>query len=190
MTQQYSEHISRFDGVVYREIVRFTDTRGDTSEFFNNLLLPKYFNSFTVTQMLEATSVAGVIRGIHFSAMDNPQYKIVKCIRGSISDVIVDLRPNSSTFGQWEVFELSDQNSGVLFIPHGFGHAYEVLSSTASVIYALDTGFQFEKEYSINPLDKELSLPWTNQMHTLSEKDANAKSFRDACQEHLRNYPS
>jgi dTDP-4-dehydrorhamnose 3,5-epimerase len=184
-----TQHQPLFDEVVYRETKRFIDSRGTTTEFFSNRSLPASFHSFKVTQMLESTSAAGVIRGIHYSSLDNPQSKIVRCLKGQIKDVVVDLRPGSATFGEWKVFELSDENSGLLYIPHGFGHAYEVISSEATVIYALDTNYQFEKEYSINPLDKDLSLPWTNQVHSLSEKDLGANSFqivrRELCQYYL-----
>jgi dTDP-4-dehydrorhamnose 3,5-epimerase len=190
MSQQYSEYESHFNGVVYRELSRFVDSRGTTTEFFTNRSLPENFRLFKVTQLMEATSVAGVIRGIHYSAPDNPQYKIVRCLRGNIKDIVVDLRPGSATFGEWRVFELSEDNSSVLFIPHGFGHAYEVVSSHATVVYALDTSFQFDKEYSIHPMDKDLSLPWTKQDHTLSEKDSSAKSFENVCKELLQFYSS
>lgn len=182
---------SYFNGVVYyREASQFLDSRGQTTEFFSSRSLPISFQSFRVTQILEATSHAGVIRGIHFSSVDNPQSKIVRCLRGHVKDIVIDLRANSATFGEWEVFELSEQNSGVLFIPQGFGHSYEVISTEATVIYALDTNFHFDKEHSIYPLDRELSLPWTNQIHTLSEKDSNAKRFNEVRSELIRHFSS
>jgi len=158
------------------------DTRGSTSEIFNLNIrhLSPSLENLEITQILEATSTLGVIRGIHFSARKNPQLKIVRCIVGKIRDIIIDLRIDSSTFGKFEVIELDSAKSENLIISPGFGHSYQVISNSATVVYALQTNFNFSQEYCINPLDKDLNLPWSNIPAILSERDANSPSYAEA----------
>jgi dTDP-4-dehydrorhamnose 3,5-epimerase len=158
------------------------DPRGTTSEIFNLGLrnLAPNLKNLEITQILEATSTKGVIRGIHFSARKNPQVKVVRCIAGKIKDILIDLRIDSSTFGEFEVIELESDKCQNLIISPGFGHSYQVISDTATVIYALQTNFNFSQEYSINPLDEELNLPWSNIPVILSERDLNSPTYAEA----------
>lgn len=157
-----------------------SDIRGTTLEIFSINQFPTA-NSFSpVTQILEATSSRGVIRGIHYSSPDNLQTKIVRCVEGKIRDIVIDLRPDSSSFGMYEVFDLNSDNNATLYISHGFGHAYQVLSDNAKVLYALNTRFNFSEEFSINPFDAELNLPWLDIPVIMSAKDANAPLFNVA----------
>jgi dTDP-4-dehydrorhamnose 3,5-epimerase len=153
------------------------DIRGSTWEWFNNTIFSENFSNVKITQLLTAESKKHVIRGIHFSARNNPQYKIVKCTYGSILDVAIDLRRESRTFGQYEVFSLNSTDPMSIMIPEGVGHGYQVISKTATVEYALQTNFQFEEEYVINPFDKFLNIPWKGRDFILSDRDLNGKNF-------------
>jgi dTDP-4-dehydrorhamnose 3,5-epimerase len=157
-----------------------SDNRGSTTEIFNVTQLPPEFTGFSVKQILEAKSSYGVIRGIHYASIGNAQSKIVRCLDGEIRDVIVDLRIDSPTFGEYEVFELNSEDDSSLFISHGFGHGYQVLSRNATVLYALQTDFNFAEEFSINPLDQDLALPWRDIPVILSPRDAKALGFKVA----------
>ena len=157
-----------------------SDSRGSTTEIFNATQLPSGFNGISLTQILEAKSSYGVIRGIHYASISNTQSKIVRCLEGEIRDIVVDLRVDSATFGDFEVFELNSKSDSTLFISHGFGHGYQVLSRNATVLYALQTNFNFSEEFTINPLDLDLSLPWRDIPTILSPRDANALGFKVA----------
>lgn len=156
----------------------YIDSRGTTSEWFSSTNLPNNFLDFNVNQLLNVKNAKNVIRGIHFSSSDNVQLKIVKCVQGSILDLVVDLRIESDTFGQHEVFLLDEDNEVTLFIPHGFGHAYQTLSEVATVQYALQTEFRFSEEYVLNPYDDSLGISWQGENHILSEKDKHGLDFK------------
>ena len=124
-------------------------------------------------------SSRGVIRGMHLQIGDGVT-KLVRCARGAIVDVIVDMREGSPTFGKWQAFELSDENHHQLLVPDGFGHGFCVISEIADVIYkqtayydpALERGFAYD--------DPEVGIEWPLPSSELipSERDANAPSLR------------
>lgn len=176
---------TKFSGVWLRKNKVHEDQRGTTSEMLNIPSLTIDGSKFDVSQILECRSRKNVIRGIHYADASNPQIKVVRCINGQIRDCVIDLRAGSMTFGQYEFFELSGEANQTLIISSGFGHAYEVITETATVIYVNQTNFRFDLEYSINPLDLELALPWKSTSPILSEKDSAAKSFAFAAREIL-----
>jgi dTDP-4-dehydrorhamnose 3,5-epimerase len=180
----YVENFSRtkLSGVWIHHPKSFPDARGTTLEIFNPHRLPPELKGLEISQILESRSSLGVIRGIHYSSSTNPQVKIVRCIQGEIRDCVIDLRPESSTFGVYEVFDLDSKASSSLIISPGFGHAYQVLSADAIVLYALQTSFNFFQEYSIYPLDKDLSLPWANIPTVLSNRDLIAPRYNETLQ--------
>jgi dTDP-4-dehydrorhamnose 3,5-epimerase len=168
---------SSLKGIFLRSSKMHLDKRGSTSEWFNSESLPVNFHNLEINQLISAVSKKNVIRGIHFSGENNPQHKIVKCIDGTILDIVIDLRKNSDTFGKHEVFILDSSKPETLFISKGFGHGYQVLSKNAVVVYALQTNFDFKDEYVINPFDAKLNLPWRKGKYTLSNRDSNGKNF-------------
>lgn len=178
---------TKFSGVWLRDNQVYRDERGTTSEILNIPALVIEGSKFEVSQILESRSKKNVIRGIHYSDASNPQVKVLRCIDGQIRDCVIDLRAGSPTFGQYDVFKLSSEANQTLIISSGFGHAYEVLTESATVLYANQTNFRFDLEYSINPLDLELALPWESSSPILSEKDSVAKSFAFAAREILDN---
>ena len=158
----------------------YEDERGSTVEIVNVPSFNLNIGEFEVSQILESRNRKGVIRGIHYSDQLNPQTKIVRCVSGHIRDCVVDLRPGSATFGQYEFFDLSSDSNKTLIISSGFGHGFEVVTETATVLYAIQTNFNFDLEYRIDPLDPELAIPWHHSSPILSKSDANASSFADA----------
>jgi dTDP-4-dehydrorhamnose 3,5-epimerase len=153
------------------------DERGSTSEIFNSKLVPSNFNKINITQLLIAKNNKNVIRGLHFSRIENPQFKLINCVEGTILDVVIDLRKNSKTFGKHEIFLLDSVNTETLMIPNGFGHGYQVISEGATVHYALQTNFRFEDEFVINPFDPVLNIPWHPGKHILSYRDKHGANF-------------
>jgi dTDP-4-dehydrorhamnose 3,5-epimerase len=122
----------------------------------------------------------GVVRGMHF-ALPPGQAKLVRCARGKIVDIVVDIRRGSPTYGQWEAFELDDENLRQLFVPVGFAHGFCVLSEVADVVYKCSHYYDPELERGIHFRDPEIGIEWPLPVDELvpSERDRNAPTLAD-----------
>ena len=128
-------------------------------------------------------SARGVVRGIHFQ-LPPGQAKLVRCARGTIMDVVVDLRRQSPTYRQWEAHELSDQNQRQLYVPIGFGHGFCVLSDVADVIYKVSGYYDPSIERGIAYDDPDVGVEWPADIElSVSERDATAPHLRDVADE-------
>ncbi len=124
-------------------------------------------------------SVRGVVRGLHYQ-LERPQGKIVRCVRGEILDVAVDIRRSSPTFGQWLGVELTAENRRMLWIPPGFAHGFSALSDEADVLYKCTTMWHQPSDRSIVWNDPDLAIDWRVENPSVSAKDAAGKLFREA----------
>jgi dTDP-4-dehydrorhamnose 3,5-epimerase len=183
MMTNFHEISTELSGIWLYEPTNHVDERGSTTELLNVNHLPEEISDCKVTQLLTSSSVKNTIRGVHYAASSNAQVKILTCTYGEIMDIVVDLRPHSLTFGKYEVIQLTASSSRVLMLSPGFGHAYEVISDSATMMYAIETQFRFDLEFSINPLDEDLSLPWNTSTPVISKKDLNGKTFNAAINE-------
>lgn len=120
------------------------------------------------------------LRGIHFQNNPMAQSKLVRCTRGKILDVVVDLRKGSPTYKKWIMVELSEDNKRMLFIPKGFGHAFLTLTDNVEVQYKVDEYYSKEYDRSIRWNDPEISIDWPVKDPILSEKDRNAPFLKDS----------
>jgi len=127
----------------------------------------------------------GVLRGLHFQRPPVSQAKLVRVTKGSVYDVIVDLRKNSKTFGRWQGFELSSGNFNMLFVPKGFAHGFCTLENETEFIYKVDEFYSPEKDSGIAWNDRTLSIDWPIQEPILSEKDKKQQTF----DEFIKNNP-
>ena len=154
----------------------FFDDRGFFFESYNK----KLFNLNTdFIQDNESESKKGVIRGLHFQTPPFQQTKLVRCIKGSILDVAVDLRASSRTFGSHFSIELSCQNKKQLFIPKGFAHGFQVLSEKAIVSYKVDNFYNPSFESGLIWNDIDLKINWKKTLKTIvSKKDKDLQSFK------------
>ena len=116
-------------------------------------------------------SIYGVLRGLHFQKKPYEQAKLVRCVRGKIFDVAVDLRENSKTYGKYVSAILSEKNKEMLFIPRGFAHGFLVLSTSAEVLYKTDNIYSKASESGIIWNDVTINIPWPIKNPILSEKD-------------------
>ena len=123
-------------------------------------------------------SSMGVLRGLHFQ-INKPQGKLVRVVRGKVYDVAVDIRENSTTFGQWEAIILSEENKRQLWVPPGFAHGFIVLSETADFEYKCTDYYDPSDEGSILWNDPDLNIPWPTNDPNLSGKDSNAEKLVD-----------
>ena len=156
------------------------DDRGAFLEAFTATALEEITGRrLELAQINTSISRQGVIRGIHAAHPPPGQAKYVMCLVGRILDVVVDLRPESPTYGRWDSVELDDESRGAIFISERLGHGFQVLSETATVVYATSSPYDPAREYAVNPLDPDIAIGWHDLGRpALSPKDASAPSLR------------
>lgn len=125
------------------------------------------------------SSVKGTIRGIHFQKGEHCQAKLVRCAKGSVLDVAVDLRKGSPTYKKWVAVELSAENKRQLLIPRGFGHGFVTLTDEVEFLYKADNYYCYESEGSVRWNDPEIGVDWGIDNPIVSDKDAVAPLFDD-----------
>lgn len=166
------------DGLLILEPRVFADSRGYFFESFserdfNAALEENGLDKVEFVQDNESMSSYGVMRGLHFQRPPYTQAKLVRCVRGAVLDVAVDLRKGSPTYGRHVAVELTEENHRQFFIPHGFAHGFSVLSQTAVFQYKCDNYYAPQSEGGISLLDDSLGIDWKIpvQEAILSEKD-------------------
>jgi dTDP-4-dehydrorhamnose 3,5-epimerase len=155
------------------------DDRGFFVETYRRDLLDGLGVAVDWVQDNQSRSTRGVIRGLHF-ALAPGQAKLVRCARGRVWDVCVDLRRGSPTFGQWEGFDLDDETGRMLYIPVGFAHGYCVTSEVADIVYKCSRYYDpgLERELAFD--DPDLAIDWPNVgARAISRRDREAPRFRD-----------
>jgi len=167
------------EGVVLIKPVIFADDRGFFMETYKYSDFAKNGIKENFVQDNHSKSIKNVLRGIHFQLNPKAQGKLVRCTKGKIFDVAVDLRKNSPTFKQWLGVELSEENKYMLYIPAGFGHAFLTLSEEAEVIYKTTEEYSKEHDSGIRWNDPEINITWGIKDPILSEKDANLPYLKD-----------
>ena len=115
----------------------------------------------------------GTVRGMHFQRKPYGEQKLVSCIKGSIWDVVVDLRAESQTFLQWHAEELSEKNNRALMIPEGFAHGYQTLTDDVELLYCHSNSFDEASEGGLNPKDPRISVEWPSEITVISPRDLN-----------------
>ena len=175
------------EGVYVIEPKVFEDARGYFFESFSQkvfdeeLALPYLGRKVEFVQDNESMSSFGVMRGLHFQRPPHSQAKLVRCVRGRVFDVAVDLRVGSPSYGQWYGVELSEQNRRQLFLDKGFAHGFAVLSQTAVFQYKCDDYYHPECDAGISIMDKSLGIEWPVDIEQaiLSPKDTRQPLFKD-----------
>ncbi len=148
------------EGVKILEPRVFADARGYFFESYCRREFDAKVAPVEFVQDNESRSVRGVIRGLHFQRPPFAQAKLVRCVRGAVLDVVVDIRVGSPTFGRYVAVELSEANHRALFVPHGFAHGYAVLSDEAVFQYKCDNYYAPEAEGGLDMFDPALAIPW------------------------------
>ena len=120
---------------------------------------------------LTLTKKRGMIRGMHFQAEPKPEIKLIRCSRGAIFDVLVDVRRGSPTFGKWEGFELSAENRRELYAPAGFAHGFQCLTDNCEVFYQMSEFYCPDLARGIRFDDPQVGIKWPVANPTLSERD-------------------
>jgi dTDP-4-dehydrorhamnose 3,5-epimerase len=172
---------TELDGLVLIEPEAHGDARGFLVETFRaDALRDLGVQVAEFVQDNQSRSARGILRGLHFQT-DPGQAKLVRCARGAIFDVAVDLRRDSETFGRWEGHELSDANHRQLFVPVGFAHGFLVTSEEADVVYKLDSYYAPASEAGIRWDDPEIGIEWPlgGAEPQLSERDRSAPTLAE-----------
>ena len=171
------------EGLLIIDPTVFGDSRGYFFESYNK----QRFNEATgldidFVQDNQSKSCYGVLRGLHFQKPPYAQSKLVRCVRGKVLDVAVDIRKSSPTFGKYIAVELTEDNHRQLFIPHGFAHGFVVLSEEAIFQYKCDNFYHKESEGAIAWNDPEINIDWTIPFDDvmLSDKDKVNPLLKDA----------
>lgn len=161
------------DGVVIIEPKVFKDQRGYFFESFSQREFEAKVRKINFVQDNESMSSYGVMRGLHFQRPPYTQSKLVRCVKGKVLDVAVDIRKGSPTYGQHVAVELSEDNHRQFFVPRGFAHGFAVLSDTAVFQYKCDNFYAPQADGGISIKDDSLGIDWkiSTDMVILSEKD-------------------
>ncbi|KUO15323.1 dTDP-4-dehydrorhamnose 3,5-epimerase family protein [Streptomyces dysideae] len=169
------------EGAWLLEPVLHRDERGSFHEWFRQPeLRAATGRDFPLAQANFSISRRGSVRGIHFADVPPGQAKYVTCVRGTVLDVIVDLRTGSPTYAQWEAVRLDDHHQAV-YLAEGLGHAFAALTDDAAVVYLCSTGYAPHREYGIHPLDPRLAIEWPPDITpVLSHKDSTAPTLTEA----------
>ena len=172
---------TNINGVYIIEPRIFEDSRGYFFESYNDLEFVDKVGFVDFVQDNESKSSYGVMRGLHFQKPPYTQAKLVRCVRGAVLDVAVDLRKDSPTYGNHVAVELTEDNHRQLFIPKGFAHGFSVLSDIAIFQYKCDNFYHPECDGGINILDESLGIDWKIPMDkaVLSEKDTKHPLLKD-----------
>ena len=140
---------TKLDGLVVLKPTVFKDNRGYFMESYNQKNINKLLGNVNFVQDNESESSRGVLRGLHFQKPPYTQAKLVRCLKGSVLDVALDLRKDSKTYGIFETISLTEENKKQLFIPKGFAHGFIVLSKSAILSYKVDNYYNPESESGI-----------------------------------------
>lgn len=171
------------DGVYVIEPTVYGDHRGYFMETYSDAEFAEIGLNYKFVQDNQSKSRKGVLRGLHFQK-ENTQAKLVRCIKGEVFDVAVDLRPGSTTYGKWEGVILSEENKKMFMIPRGFAHGFLVLSEEAEFTYKCDDVYNPNAEGGLAWNDKDVNIDWPlgdmkiDDLLT-SEKDAKWPSLEE-----------
>ena len=158
------------------ETIAVNDDRGSFLRLYCEQVLSAVIGDRKIAQINHSqTKNPGVIRGMHFQTPPHSEMKLVRCIKGRVWDVAVDLRFGSSTFLKWHGLELSPENKFMIIIPEGFAHGFQSLEPESELIYLHTSAYHSEAEVSIHHADPRLNIRWPLPVTGFSPKDAQAR---------------
>jgi dTDP-4-dehydrorhamnose 3,5-epimerase len=170
--------VNELEGVKVIDSSRSIDARGSTTKLVDSLRsigLEALDNL-----LLSRNTSAGTLRGLHFQKSPNCESKIVTCITGKVMDYVVDLRPDSKTFGKWSKNVLDANKPSVLVIPKGFAHGYQTLEPDTWILYGIDKPYSAADQIVISFFDSDLSIPLELEISHISKRDLDGISMNDA----------
>jgi len=169
--------VEAIEGIELTSCQFSSDDRGTFVKFHPMNLLSNTLDSIALSQ----SPILGTIRGLHFQTEPFAEEKLVTCIQGSIFDVVVDLRPNSKTFGKWTSYNLNSENHLQVYLPKGIAHGFQTLQPNTIVHYGLSAAYNPASSFSIDPLG-ELAINWPISEILVSQRDRQGLSVSSASQ--------
>jgi len=168
-----------FEGLHVVEPEPRSDERGFLARTYcEQEFAAKGLNTCWVQMNHTRTKGAGSLRGLHWQADPWAEIKLVRCLSGRVFDVVVDLRPDSPSFGKWHAEELSAENMRALYIPKGFAHGFQCLEATCELFYLMSEFYLPEMARGLHCLDREVGVEWPLPVVNLSERDANLPGLK------------
>jgi len=157
-----------------------TDERGFFMRTYDDAIFKNYgLDKKWVQENHSRSEHKGVIRGLHFQFPAFVETKMVRCIRGAVLDIFIDLRKNSETFGQWDAIELSEENKKMILIPRGFAHGFCTLTDISEVVYKVDNYYSPDHECGLLWNDPDLNIEWPVEKPILSDKDKKNMTLKE-----------
>jgi dTDP-4-dehydrorhamnose 3,5-epimerase len=158
------------------------EPRADFRGYFARMFCEKEFDSLGLETHIAQCSVSynqrkGTLRGMHYQVSPFEEVKVVRCIRGSVYDVIIDLRRNSSTFKMHFAIELDARSSIALYVPAGFAHGFQTLADDSEVLYQMSQCYSADHSRGVRWNDPAFAIPWPEDTRTILERDANYADF-------------
>lgn len=171
---------TKLKGAYIIDVKRIEDERG----FFGRSFCQKEFEAYGLTNDIRQTNVSynkkkGTLRGMHMQLAPNEETKLVRCTRGAIYDVIIDMRPDSETYKQWIGVELTADNYRMLFVPEGFAHGFITLEDNTDVTYQVTEFYTPGAEKGVRWNDPAFNIQWPIEPVVISEKDQAHPDFVD-----------
>jgi dTDP-4-dehydrorhamnose 3,5-epimerase len=174
---------TRLEGPILIEPVIHGDERGFFHESYRSSLFAELGIDDEFVQDNHSRSRHGIVRGMHFQ-VGSGMAKLVRCSLGSVVDVVVDIRHGSPTYGEWEAFELNDENLHQIYCPVGFAHGFCVVSESADVLYKCSSYYDDDLEKGIAYNDPDIGIEWPEGVELIpSERDANAPRLAEIAAE-------
>ena len=172
---------TKIEGLLILKTNIFKDKRGCFMESYHQKSINNIVGDINFVQDNESESFRGVLRGLHFQKPPHTQSKLVRCVKGSILDVALDLRKDTQTYGHFETNLLTDINKKQIFIPKGFAHGFVVLSESATLSYKVDNYYNPQSESGIIWNDPDLNIDWkiNKKEIIVSEKDTKLSTFNN-----------
>lgn len=167
---------TEIDGVKIVKSDRFSDNRGSFMRLFCDKELNAFLNDRKIVQINHSKTIkVGTIRGLHFQNSPHAEMKMVRCLKGRVFDVAVDLRKNSSSYLKWHAEELSSENGHMFIIPEGCAHGFQVLEADSELLYLHTALYCPDSEGGIMHNDPAIGIQWPLEISEVSERDLKYK---------------
>jgi dTDP-4-dehydrorhamnose 3,5-epimerase len=169
---------TRFEGVFEVEVERKEDARGFFARTWSETEFRKQNIQFFPGQSsISYNRLRGTLRGMHYQAAPFQEAKLVRCIRGTVFDVVIDLRTESPTYKEWLGIELSAENYNMLYIPEGLAHGFQTLADDTEVLYLMTDAYNPQAERGVRWNDSAFAIKWPSEVQNISVKDSSWPDF-------------
>ena len=173
-------HKTPLKGNYLIELDRIQDERGFFARYFCEKEFSKFnLNSKWVQINNSLSKNPATLRGLHFQNQPHAEIKLIRCIKGKIFDVVVDIRKNSKTFGKWFGSELTEDNRNMMYVPEGFAHGFVSLTEDTEIIYLVSKFYSPNAEQTLMWNDPEVDVQWPVKPSVVSKKDQNGLFLKD-----------